>query len=140
MNPSIVAILIALALAIVLTPWNITLAKMQNDSFMIVIGCAFVMVGFTSKLLRQQMFLESDGIGWGILTGILYGITIMGINYAFHQSPDKIAVISAIIATYPIMYAIINALKSKHIPAMHEIIFMMMAAGGVAGLSLFGKK
>lgn len=140
MNSNIVAILIALALAIVLIPWNMTLAKMQNDSFMIVVGCSFILVGFTSKLFRQQMYLESDGVGLGILTGVVYGLTIMGINHAFHQSPDKIAIISAIIATYPIMYAIIDAIKSKRMPSMIEMIFMVMAIGGVAGLSLFGKK
>ena len=135
------AILAALLLGVVFIPWNITLQKINNSQFLIVLGAVFMIAGFLDHFVKgNSLAFTGNSILWAVPTAIIYVSAIMTVNLALNNLQIKLAVIAAIIATYPMITAIFESSLERQMPSFQMIIFMTLTVSGIVGLSLVASK
>lgn len=135
------AILAALLFGVVFIPWNITLQKINNSQFLIVLGAVFLVVGFLDHFVKgNSLTFTGNSILWAVPTAIIYVFAIMAVNLALNNLQIKLAVIAAIIATYPMITTTFEALLERQMPSLQMMIFMALTISGIVGLSFVATK
>lgn len=137
MQPNTAALIASFLLGVMVILWNMVLDRMPMSQIFLFLGCSYVLTAAVTRLFSEPfspLSLSNAVLVSGFC--VAYIASVIFCSVAFGHADVNMPIATAITAAYPVVTALFAVLFQSQRFTGYELLFFLMAVGGVVGMSL----